>query len=261
MPDVTTQELMERAQAAADMHDGFVTPTQWMHWATQENYALEVLLARSGYVLREDVRTFVATGARSYQVPVDNTQYPGALAIIAVYRVLPGGSLRRLSARDPLGRARQPLSAIAGFPTTNGDATEWYARSAQGGGGANVEIFLYPVPTSGTYQVYFIPHPPKLVLSGAVAGVSSVTVSYPLGWDERVVLGMARRARQREETDTTQIERALNRTESDIEAAVWSRQLANSPAVRNVDGVERGWGPGESGREAGWPPLSDWYFV
>lgn len=245
MPAVTTLQLMNRAQNAANMHDGFVDPDMWMTWATEELADLEGMIARWGYVLREDFVDLTATGAISY-TPTLTGLYPGILAIVAVYQVHTDGRLRRIPSGDPGTRARQTT------PNHKGDAREFYARAV----GDNIEISFYPAPPSGTYRVFFIPHPPQLVLSGAVAGTSATSVNFPLSWERWIYLRMALKGRLREETDTSAIDRELSRAESAIESAVYSRLLGQVPAVRNVDDVERGWID-----RVTWPPVSQWIFL
>jgi hypothetical protein len=232
VPTFTVQALIDRAKAAADMHDDFVTDAQWIAWLNVEVPALETYLARAGYVLRESFHSFDANSSPTGYV------IPTPLAIVGVYHVTDSvGRLRRLRAADPLVRMRQ-------FPglVDAGDATEFYAQSA----GDNVVLYLYPAPSSGTYVTFYVPAPATLTTVAS-------TVSYPLGWEERLVLRLARRARMKEETGTSEIDAALREVDQQIDEAVWSRLLAQTPAVRNVDAVERD-------SLDRWPPVSSWFF-
>jgi hypothetical protein len=226
MPTFTAQQIIDRAKAAADMHDDFVTDAQWLAWLNVEVPALEVYLARSGYVLRESF-LFLTGNPTTIATPV---------AIVGVYRN-DNGRLVRLRAADPLTRMRQ-LTAV-----DTGDATEFYAAA----NGDDIDVYLYPVPSSfGAYMAWVITAPARLV-------VTSDTLQYPLGWEERLVLRLARRARLKEETDTSALDAALKEVDQQIDEAVWSRLLAQTPSVRNVDRVERD-------STSIWPPVSSWFF-
>jgi hypothetical protein len=65
-------------------------------------------------------------------------------------------------------------------------------------------------------------------------------VTYPMGFEERVVLGMARRALSKEETINPGIEAEIQRIEQHIDEVAWNRLYAGAQ-IRNVDRVERGW--------------------
>jgi len=236
VPTFTVQQIIDRAKAAADMHDDFVTDAQWMAWLNVEVPALESYLARAGYVLRESVFTYTADSLGFAQVP-------SVLAIVGVYRS-DQGRLVRLRAADIQTRMRQ-YNGLGSVPDT-GDATEFFATPV----GDDVALYLYPRPAagSGTYYVWYIPAPATLA---NVAG----TVSYPLGWEERLVLRLARRALAKEETGTSALDSQLAEVDRQIDEMVWSRLLAQTPAVRNVDRVERA----EMGFGR-WPAVSEWFF-
>ena len=238
MPNYTAQVLIERAQAAADMHDDFVTQTQWLRWATVENDALAVKVAQLGYVLNESFTDITITGADSY--PIDEP-----LAVVGVYEITTNNLLRRVHSVNPFDGHRQTTNTIIG------PARQFSFRRSTSSGNTTILMNMFPNPTSGTYRVYVIPHPAALT---SVSG----SVDYPLGWEERVVLGMARRALAKEESDTGPISEQIRQVDSDIEAAVWSRLLGDSPSVRNVDSVERGW---ISPYPYPWPPVSEWHFI
>lgn len=227
MATFTGQQLVDRAAAVGDFEGSFVTPAQWLAWLNHRHVALQVRIARLGWVLEETTTPVAVTGAQSYSLGAE------PLAVVGVYHVGPSGRLRRLRLVDPLVRAR-----FSGeFPT--GDAREAYLFRS----GGNFNLAFYPVPTSGTYQVVTIAHP-------AALGSLSATVSYPAGWEEWLVLSLARLARVKEETTTSDLDRLLAEVDREIERAVWTRQLASCPAVRNVDDVER----------PGLPPPGEWFF-
>src|SRR5689334_13387150 len=110
MPTFTVQQIIDRAKAAADMHDDFVTDAQWMAWLNVEVPALESYLARSGYVLRETIFTYVVDSLGLASVP-------SVLAIVGVYRNV-SGRLARLRSADPLTRIRQFNGVGGAVPDT-----------------------------------------------------------------------------------------------------------------------------------------------
>lgn len=69
----------------------------------------------------------------------------------------------------------------------------------------------------------------------------ATSVSYPMGWEERIVLGMARRALMKEESDTKAVDTEIALWESRIEEACWNRVLTSSPQVRNIDYQHYAW--------------------
>src|SRR3954466_2087495 len=96
MPTITTAELVERATAAADMHDNFVTPKQWMYWASQERMALDLFIARSGWTQAFETLSLTVTGAEAGEF----TLTPAMMALVSLHQVGPQGGVRRLRQSD-----------------------------------------------------------------------------------------------------------------------------------------------------------------
>ncbi len=84
----------------------------------------------------------------------------------------------------------------------------------------------------------------------------ALSVAYPMGWEERIVLGMARRALIKEESSTSAIDSEIALWESRIEEACWSRVLSEAPSVRNTDYRHYGW----SDRYV-LPPYTSWTWI
>ncbi len=246
MPSVTTADLVSRASAASDMRDNFVTPTQWMYWATQERLALDLFLARSGWPLPFTTQAITVTGSEggAYNVAPST----GVMAIVAVHQTKDQRTrlLKHQNVVDFLTRT----PGYSGSPTGNA----LYYRASWSGD--TLVLGLYPEPTAGeTYLVTYIPHPAKLVLSSP--GTNEATsVAYPMGWEERIVLGMARRALIKEESSTSSIDSEIALWESRIEEAAWGRVLADTPSVRNSDQLIYGW---KDKYEL--PPYGFWVFT
>lgn len=218
MPSYTGTELIARAMAAADMHDNFVTATTWLQWASLERYALELFMARSGWPtdLATGTITVVGTEAGEFTVPSD----PDMLAVVAVHHSSSDG-LRRLEYSDTVTFLRQLPAA----PSQTGEPDYYRVKRDNDG----ITFNFYPNPTIGTsVLVTYIPMPIRLV---AVAN----TVNYPMGWEERIVLGMARRALAKEESDTSDMRAQIKEIEQQIEELAWNRVMSESPKIRNSD--------------------------
>lgn len=238
MPSFTGTNLIDRAMAIADMHDSFVTTDQWLTWCTVGVAALDSIIDRSGFVYRES--------SLDLTIPMTNGEQSiaNARAIIGIYEELSSGHFRRLRMVDPWKRARQ--RATLG---TTGRAVEYYFSADTADD--DLILRLWPRPLTGTYVMYYL---------GASRIVDSVndTVNYPQGWEEYIVLYMASRALIKEESDPRMVQGLMKDCEIRIQEDCWSRLMAATPTIRNVDDVERG-APGYL--EGGWPGVSEWYFV
>lgn len=235
MPAFTVQQLIDRAAAIADMHDSFVTPAQWLAWYNTEARALELFIARSGWVT--NLASSVDAGA-SYTATITGAP----LAILGVYEVR-DGRYRPLKLQNQVDFTRQNVAAA----TDTGDA-HWYAIVTSNSTDDTV-VHFYPQPTTGTYRV--------LYLAGrtpATAVTDSATWS--LGWEERIVLGMARRALIKEESDPRKVEQLMGEQDAVIEEFCWNRSLGSVPQVRNVDRVARGWSD-----EMSFGTYESWYWL
>lgn len=247
MPATTVTELVDRAKAVSDMRDNFVTPPQWLYWATQERLALDLFIARAGWAQKMTTLDIVVTGSEAGSYPVNPTG--GVMAILCVHQVDSNGRTRLLMSQDyPSFLKRAP--GYTGSPSGNANYyhLSWNADS--------LTLNMYPEPKAGeTYRVVYLPHPKKLVLSSPGAW-EETSVSYPMGWEERIVLGMARRALMKEESDTRAVDQEIALWDSRIEEACWNRILSEAPTVRNTDMLHYGWTDRFS-----LPPVSYWSWV
>ena len=235
MPAFTVQQIIDRAAAIADMDGNFVTPAQWLAWFNPEQRALELFTARSGWV--HDLATTVDADA-NYTITL--TGVP--LAVLGVYEVR-DNRYRPLKFQNQVDFSRQPYST----PADTGDAH--YYSIVTNSGSDSVQVQLYPKPTSGTYRC--------LYLTGrAVATAITDSYYWPLSWEERIVLGLARKALIKEESDSRPIEKLMAEQDAVIEEFCWNRVLAESPRVRNVDRTDRGWQD-----EMTYGPYESWYWL
>lgn len=217
MATTTVTEIIERAKSAADKtNSNHVTQIELLRWLNVENHKLATFIARAGYVLQQGREDITANGASEYSIT-------DPICILGVYQ-LEAGRYRRLRQSDFQDGAGR-IDTV-----TTGDATVYrvYQNSSN-----QTTLEFYPKPSSGTYQVFTVPQPATLTISSSV--------SYPMGWEEYLVLGLAKRMLAKEETINPALEREYDDIGRHIERAAWDRVLAGNQAVRNVDKVERGW--------------------
>lgn len=240
MPAVTTSVLVTRAKVIADMHDNFVTPAEWMYWATQERLSLDYLMARSGWVHNATQVSITATGSGDYSV---GSTVP--LAVLCVHESSTQG-FRRLRYNNTVDFKRQAV----GGTVVNGAAVEYSLKLDLSTTGV-LKINFFPEPTSGTYVVTVIAANNPLALTAATGYDTSVV--YPQGWEERIVLGMARRALVKEESETSALSAMIKDIEDQVERAVWNMVTSEAPTVRNGDVQNYGWD-----RDIYYPPSVQW---
>lgn len=259
MPTVTTRDLVNRAKAASDMRDNFVTDTQWMYWATQERLALDMFLAQSGWPQSHTQGPLlVGAGTATGDYLVDTSVITsggaydyGMMAVIGVYEMSSNGYYRALKHEDNISFTRQVGGTAA---RTRGHSRYYRVKTRQDNDG--IVFNLFPEPeTSESYTVVYIAHPKRLSLDVGPADGYINTVTYPLGWEERIVLGMARRALMKEESETREIDKEIKLWDGRIEEACWSRVLGAVPAIRNIDRSERGWA-----KDLVYPPFTQWWW-
>lgn len=233
MPSFTAQSLIDRAAAIADIEDNFVSPGQWLTWLSVERSAQALAAARGGWTLNQ-VSTQTTPATDTWTLTGD------FLALIGVWEVDSSGRTRPLIAEDFQSNFRQTV----GGPIT-GPATRFSITDA----GGVVTVHFFPRPTSGTYMA---------ALVGTTPAFATVldTITLPAGLEERLVLGMARRALIKEESDVTDISKLIALEDQRLEEFVWARIISSVAKVRNVDHVERGWGS-----DLTYPPPTDWVWL
>lgn len=215
MPTTTVTNLIARAAAAADMEDNFVTSTQWTRWATIEHHSLYSRVARLGIPYHEADESLTFTGASQYNIAEP-------MAILGVYYIESDGRYRKLQLQHPVQNIGTPNRVI-------GPAASFRVlRNTDN----NVTFRFFPNPPSGSGIAKVIPHPKELVLSGPTAS-QATSVNYPLSWEERIVLGMARRALAKEETINPLIETQIRDTDAVIEQAAREQLMMDAPKIRD----------------------------
>lgn len=244
MPGILVSDIIQRASVQADMVDGFVDSSTWLSWFKQESKALDILLARNGWAqaIKFDTQT-VTTDSMTVASGND------ILAVIGVWEVV-NNRYRHLTLKAQPDFYLQP----AGTGGVTGRATQWTLAAPQNGatGGTAYTVNLYPRPLGGTYAIGYLA---TQYGDGSTPALTDV-VYYPMGFEEWIVLRLARRALIKEESSTSGIDQLLTDEEQKIEEACWERQLTETPSVRNVDRAERGWD-----NMVNFPPPIGWYWV
>lgn len=207
------QDLINRARVyiADDQQEvsGFIAADKWMTLAQVEYANLYRKWVRMGLVRPKPTDTQFTGGS---------TTINGVLAVVGVGEDL--GSYVRI-----LSNAQVPLGAdpfwYGSTPFTS-KATEWAAH----GMANNLEIDVYPLDTTTTYTVRWIP-------AYQYATDPTQTIDLPDGGDERLVVGLARRALVKESARSQMLEEFMR--EADAEAAFASfGRVGGGPRVRRA---------------------------
>lgn len=243
MPTITTQTLINRARAISDMHDGFITDSEWMAWATQERLALDLFIARSGWTQNFSTLTITVTGSESGVFTLSSP----VLAIVSVHEKNAAGMVRPVEFNNVVDFYRQ----IDGSTQNTGHPKYYRVKTS----GDTVSINFWPTPVASyAFVVTYIPHPNTLDL---IFGTNiDANVTYPMGWEERIVLGMAKRALIKEESDFSAIQRLIQEIESQIEELCFAKVLSDTPSIRNIDLERRGWTD-----RLLFPPWQQWAWI
>lgn len=221
MPSVNVSELISRARVAADMEfTNFVSPAGWLYFANTEYKNLYTRIARLGWPLATSTTEVTFAGDDVYGLT-------SCSAIISVkYKASASARLRRIPIKSEINQVHYST----GETSKTGIPTQVVITRATDG----ASLYFYPRPTTGSAIVTYVPYPETLVLSSP--GFDETTsISMPLGWEERIVLGMARRALSKEETTNSSLEREIAEMDSIIENTVYSFLLAEANTVVDMN--------------------------
>ncbi len=210
----TWDELIRRARTYLDDdHDdteGWIAPDSWLTFGNVEYSQLYRRWVRMG---------LIAPAPTDLVLTDEVTSAPDCLAIVGVAQDYGDGRVRILTPAQSVG-GRSPFW---GTTSATGGSTHWSAT----GSADELEISLEPVDTSGSYFVRYIP-------TVAYATDVTETIDLPYGADERLVLGMAKRAKLKEGAASAQLERLIFEADAELNFAAFSRAQADSPRVRRV---------------------------
>lgn len=216
------------------MHDSFVTPAQWLAWATVEAQALDLFMARHGWPT-QPITVLTSAAATPNLITMEDD----FMVVLGVWELEANGKMRRLT-HLPYTDARYASGTGVGQPGT----ARHYSITQSPSGSLFYQMTIAPFQAGATFVAHVLTTRTTLALD--------TSVRYPLGAEERIVLGMARRALMKEDSDVSGVSKLIVATDDHIEDICWSRALAEAPRVRNVDHVERGWSM---------PPHTEWVYV
>lgn len=227
MPAFTVQTLIDRAAVIADMHDDFVKPEQWLSWFNTERRALSVFMATHGGSTR-NMQFLTKTGVDLE--PLASLGAGDFIAVVGVWEKQSTGQLRPLRLVEFVDNYNQDT----GGNITGPAQTVSIEESINDGTEVAVSLRFFPRDQTGTYFIVLLAGPPDVISVGG-------TASFPMGLEERVVVGMARRALVKEESDTTEVLKMIKEQDQLVEEYCWNRSVAQGKSVRNVDRLQRGW--------------------
>jgi len=201
----TWQTLVDRARVYIDDdHDdteGFLSDTAWLALCNAEYSQLYRRWVRSGLVTPAITQSTLSLTSGVATVN-------GVLAVVGVAEDM-GSYMRLLAPAQPsVGREAFWL----GSTESTGTAVQWAAT----GSGDNLSVELYPHPSTGTYVIRHIP-------TVAYSTALSQSVEVPYGADERMVLGLARRANVKGRDSSMLIERLINDADAELNFTAFSR--------------------------------------
>lgn len=214
MQQFDIRDLISRARCYVDDDhndtDGWISQARWLDFFNVELTQLRQRWLRTG-VIKPPFTDQAFSG------PTVTVNSPAA--IIGVARDYGGGVLRVLEQWDF-------EAGFAPFGSSQGEASRWRAvRDA-----FDVVITLEPQDT----QNYVV----RYIAGAQIGGLVPITdpaavVVLPSGGDERLVLGMARRAKIKEGGSSAQIERLIGEADAEIAWETGAR-FGQSPRVRRV---------------------------
>lgn len=223
----TWREIVERARLYLDddHHEkqGWIVDSKWLALAKVEYQQLYRRWIRNGLVRPEPITTAVPSGQYYVTLPLDTdieVGRPGVLAIIGVaenmnsyFRVL------RPTQRDR--GAYAPWVAPEQIQT--GKSTGWTAMGISD----SIKVELSPRDTGNPYFVRWIPLPP-------LPTSLDQQIDLPFGCDERLVLGLARRAHLKDSGSSQLLERLIQEADAEITFAATGRLDQQAPRVRRI---------------------------
>jgi len=207
MASVTLATMRTRVKQRCDQEysdSEFVTTAELDQLINTSYAELYGLLVRHSLHRTETVYSITATGAASYALPAD------IFAVLGVFRV-DGTTTKAMMPRHD--HRKRPDTSVTGPAIT-------YRVI-----GSSVEFI--PVPTSGTYEIVYVPTPTTVVEDDdSLDGV--------LGWEEYVVVDCAIKILQKEESDTASLQRDRERLAARIVDEANHVEMTEGLVVANV---------------------------
>jgi hypothetical protein len=242
----TWEDIIQRARTYVDddhkEENGWIADDKWLTMAFVEYSLLYKKWVRSGLVRVDAVNTLF-TGPGGTIIPAGtDPEGSGVLAVVGVAQNYGGGRIRVLNPNQSV------WGADAFFQETgSGPAMSWSAS----GVGDSLRITLEPQNSTENYFVRWIPCPIR-------PAASTESVEMPFGCDERLVLGLARRAHVKDSSASALLERLIQDQDAEANFSAFGKLMQDGPRVRRVVGIEkaRKW---QSGSFPSDPRYWSWY--
>jgi 8-oxo-dGTP pyrophosphatase MutT (NUDIX family) len=214
--EISWADIIDRARTYVDddhnATKGWIKPERWLVLAQIEYEQLWRRWVRAGLV-------GPAWTDEEFTGPTVELEDP-VYAILGVAEVLGEGEYRPI---EPL----QPRDGRAPFRNSfNSPASGWEARGAAD----ELTVTVYPEDESGTYVARYIALPER-------TDDPADTVALPFGGDERLVLGLARRALVKESAQSAAINNLIREAEEELNFTASARM--GGLRVRKVHSTPR----------------------
>lgn len=222
----TARELVERARVYLDddhvEKQGWIRDAHWLGIFNAEYMQLYRKWTRLGLVRTAPTdTTFQSIYHIALPTAADVTAgRVGVLAVVGVAEDM-GSYMRYLAAAQP-SRGAYPFWVASG-EINQGKAVTWAAYGAAD----DINVEISPRDNGGTYTVRWIPLP-------AMPASLDDQIDIPLGTDERLVLGLARRAHLKDSAASALLEKLIVEADSELQFAAHGRADTQAPRVRRV---------------------------
>jgi hypothetical protein len=198
----TLLQLRTRVRQLADIvNSDFVTDAELDARINVSYKELYGLLVRASLHRSEEVALVECDGSESYRVPDD------FFGLIGIYRSI---------GEDKIPLERFPDKFRPGSRT--GDATMYRISGS--------DLVLYPKPSSGVYDMVYIPVPDTATADDDV-------IDGVLGWEEFLVLDVAIYCLEKEESDTSKLELKRDRILKRIQDEAQIAEFTETPRIGN----------------------------
>lgn len=211
MAEFTVDSIVNRARTyIADDHDdneGFIAPERWVDIFNAEYSTLYPDWVRAGLISPAPEDDTFTSHAHTVQ---------GVLAVVGVAEDLGSGNVRVL-------RPAQSIHGRAPFWGYRSGAPEYWLAH----GTADDLAFTLEPRQDGNYFVRYIPVP-------TAADALADTFDVPYGCDERLVLGVARRAKLKDGAASALLERLMLEADAQLKFRAFGRANGDAPRIRRT---------------------------
>lgn len=213
MATFTWQDIIDRARTYVDDdHEdtkGWIKPARWLRMAFVEYQLCRKKWIRMG---------LIAPATTDVEFTGPTTTVNGVLCTIGVAEKVSATEYRPLEwMQDTFGRAP--------FLSTRDNSLAYMWRATKAG-----DTVVYTVEPQDTAQTYVV----RYIATEAAPTLATQTVELPDGCDERLVLGLARRAHVKDSSASQLLQRLLDEHDAEDNFQSFGQHNAASPRVRST---------------------------